>query len=168
MAATFALIEYNGASPGTQSVATNLNFGSTDAANQNAYAFVVRVGQNSYEKWLKARFTSDGTTTTILDCRFFHSAGTLPANVTLHSGVTAAYVAPTAQTSTVAANAMPTSYAGATPNAVFDTSITLGANGSQIQSDNFVVVQLRTTASAAAGKVPVSGSLTFTIQYDEY
>lgn len=168
MVATFALIEYNGASnvPGSGASTLHLNLGSTNAINQTAMSTQIVAGNNSFEKWVRCRFTSDGSTSQANNIRLFLSGGSLPAGVSLYVGYTTSYTTPTANTSSVATNAVPTSYDDATVSEFGNTSI--GANGAQTLSPRYVVIQLRTQASTEAGRIPRDGStLTFTIQYDE-
>ena len=59
MAATVEWCEYNGAA-GSETVGiSNVNFGSTDAPNIDPSQYPIRRGTNSFDKWLKIKFSGD-------------------------------------------------------------------------------------------------------------
>ena len=154
MPAIFEWTETNGAPPGTTTLAlANVNFGGIDAPNLASPNNRVIAGQNSFEKWLRGRFS--GTFTTIDNLRFFKSAGTLPANAFIKAAVNAAYAAPTNAASAVAVADVPTTEAGA---------LAPSAPGASPSFSGYITLQMQTTSAAAYGAVPTQ---TFTLKYDE-
>lgn len=85
MSATFQFFEHNGAPGQALAIAgtptTSVNWKSVDdiATSYNVAALVV--GTNSFEKWQYGRFT--GAYTQLLNGRLAHTAGNLPAGVSL-------------------------------------------------------------------------------------
>lgn len=167
MAATYNWAQTYGASPGTTvdlgSSGNLFNFKSIDDATAANYSSnPVTAGLNSYEVWLRAHFT--GTFNTIENLQFWMSTDFSPnTGLTLKykANNQTSYVTPTASTSSVATTAMPTSDPG-TANVSIGGSLsgTLSAAG----YSDYIVIQLQTTTSAAAGDTSLA---TFTLQYDE-
>lgn len=164
MPATMTWAERNGAG-GTETTATNLNFGAADTPNMASYSNPIRTSANSFEKWIRAKFVSDGTTTTAKDCRIFFT-GTLPTGVTIVGKVTTTYATPST-TAMSGGAAVPTSYAAGLV-LVGSGGIALGASGTTTYSTNYAVLQMQVASNANPGKVPASGNFTWTIQWDEY
>jgi len=167
MVATFSWIEYN-LTAGDTSVPTNLNLGSTNAADLAPSTYPITAGTYSYSKWAVANFT--GSFTRIDNLQFWMSASgsgyvtgeTLLVSATTASyGGTDTYVTPTNAADAQAANAMPV----ADP-----TAANIGIGGSltgsltAVGDSDFIVVQASITGAASAGPVQQK---TFTLQYDE-
>jgi hypothetical protein len=160
MAATFAWKEYNGAG-GTETTATNLNFGSIDQANITTPAsYPVAAGENSYEKYVKADFS--GTFTSISNLRFYLLSGTIGANDHIYfDGETTSYTQPVVTISVVATTDIPESEPG-TANVSIGGSLS-GELTSAGKSD-YIVLQFNSDAADSAGQ---KGPFTYRIYYDE-
>lgn len=159
MAATFGWVEYleNATSTATP---TNLNFGSTLAANLAPSTYPITAGTYSYEKWVKANFS--GTFTRIDNIQFWKSAGAYVTGETIAwTGQQESYVAPTTTVSSYASAAVPTADPG-TANVSIGGS--LSGSLSTAGSSDFMVLQTSVTTAASAGAV---NTKTFTLQYDE-
>ena len=159
MAATFGWIEYltNATSTATP---TNLNFGSTLAANLAPSTYPITAGTYSYEKWIKASFT--GSFTRIENIQFYKSAGAYVTGELINfTGQVETYVAPTTSGSSYATALVPTADPG-TANVSIGGSLagSLTATG----LSDFVILQTTVTTAASAGAV---NQKTFTLQYDE-
>jgi hypothetical protein len=154
MAATFQWSETNGVPAGTVTDGiTNVNFGNLDTPNLASPNNRVIAGQNSYEKWNRGKFS--GVYTTVENLRFYKSAGTLPANVTIKAAVNAAYATPTTTTSVVATADVPITEG---------TALVPTAPGASPSYSGYIIMQERATVAAAPGAVPTQ---TFTLKYDE-
>ncbi len=164
MAATFAIHESNGAGE-TTTVASNLNYGSTDAPNLTPADYPITAGDHSYEKWVRCYWS--GTFNKIENVQIWKSAGNyvtsegISTNLTTSGYTEASYATPTSADSTVATYSMPTSDPG---------SANLGIGGSLSGSltttgySDYWVSQLDTGTDTPPGDV---NQKTFTIQYDE-
>ena len=160
VAATFSWQESNGASE-TVSTPTNLNFGSTDATDLTPLSYPITAGNNSYEKYVRAKFT--GTFSKIDNIQFWKSAGAYVTGESIKwSGTTTSYTQPTASTSSVATASVPTSDPG-TANVSIGGSLSGSITTSGGMTD-YIVLQLQTTTSTPAGAV---NTKTFTLTYDE-
>lgn len=162
MAATFSWVESNGAGE-TESTPTNINFGSTDAVNLVALTYPITAGENSYEKYIKVKFT--GTFSTIDNIKFWKSAGTYVTGEGIDwdgEVALASYATPTDSTSSVATTVLPTSDPG-TANVSIGGSLsgTITVSGN---TSDYIVMQLQTTSSTPAGAV---NTKTMTLTYDE-
>ena len=164
MTATFELSETNGATVVTDGI-TNLNYGSTDAADLSVAAYPVSAGNNSYEKYIRCHFT--GTFNQIDNIQIWKSSGDyvtgegIDTNLKTSSYVQSSFAAPVATESIVATTEMPTSDPGAS-NLGISGSLS-GSLTSEGYSD-YWVSQAQSTASTPAGD---GNRKTFTIQYDE-
>lgn len=166
MAATFKWSQTYGASPGTHTDlgdSGNLfNFKSVDDATPANYTTnPIVAGENSYEVWLRAHFT--GTFNKIDNIQFWMSTDFSPNTglAVKWEGEQETYVTPTASTSTVATTAVPSSDPG-TANVSIGGSLT--GDLSEAGYSDYIVLQLQTTTSAAAGDTSLA---VFTLQYDE-
>jgi len=171
MVATFSWIEYN-ATAGDSSVPTNLNLGSTNAANLAPSTYPITAGTYSYAKWVKGMWT--GSFTRIENLQFWMSSSgsgyvsgeDLQISATTSSyGGTTTYVEPTNAAEGQANNAMPEADPGAANigfTGVLAASLTTSAAGSN-QSD-FIVLQASITTAAPAG---ATQQKQFRLQYDE-
>ena len=167
MVATFSWVEYN-LTAGDTGVPTNLNLGSTNAADLAPSTYPITAGTYSYSKWVRANYS--GTFTRIDNLQFWMSASgsgyvtgeTLWVSATTASyGGTDTFVTPTNSQDAQANNAMPTADPAAA-NIGIGGSLT-GSLTAAGDSD-FIVVQASITAAASAGPVQQK---TFTLQYDE-
>lgn len=137
--------------------------GSDDAFDLVPGDFPITPGQNSYEKWLRYHFTDLGGASAVGNLRVWGEAPS-DAEVTLHyNGSTVegtydganhkqtTFSAP-ATTSTRTPEALPTSQpAGPNLGITGDLTDTLAAPG----SSDYLLLQVRTTASATAGDTVV-------------
>ena len=174
MVATFSWVESN-ATAGDTSVPTNLNLGSTNAADLAPSTYPITAGTYSYSKWVQGMWT--GSFTRIDNLQFWMSdsgTGYVTGETLVVSATTASYAGtdvyatPTGNTTTVdsqAANAMPTADPTAA-NIGIDGSLTGSVTSSTAGSNvsDFIVVQASITGAAGAGAVQQK---TFTLQYDE-
>ena len=167
MAATFNWAQTTGSS-GSESTTDlgssgNLfNFKSVDDATPGNYTSnPIVAGENSYEVWLRAHFTD--TFNQIDNLQFWMSTDFSPNTglAVKWDGETETYATPTESTSSVATTAVPTSDPG-TANVSIGGS--LAGNLSSAGYSDYIVLQLQTTTSAAAGDTSLA---TFTLQYDE-
>lgn len=159
MVATFGWVEYleNATSTATP---TNLNFGSTLAANLAPSTYPITAGTYSYEKWVNVNFS--GTFTRVDNIQFWKSAGAYVTGETIAwTGQQTEYAAPTTTASTYATTAVPTADPG-TANVSIGGSLSgsLTATG----SSDFIILQTSVTTAASAGSC---NTKTFTLQYDE-
>ena len=159
MVASFSWIEFLGA-VGTTATPTNLNLGSTIAANLAPSTYPITAGTYSYEKWVKALF--DGSFTRIENVQFWKSAGALVTGEVLNwTGQKVAYATPTNVVSTFATAAIGTSAPGSA-----NVSIGGSLSGSLTATGytDFIVLQSSITTAASAG---ATNSKTLVMQYDE-
>jgi len=167
MVAVFSWIEYN-ATAGDTSVPTNLNLGSTNAANLAPSTYPITAGTYSYSKWVVGHWS--GTFTRIENLQFWmSSSGTgyvsgetlkISATTSSYAG-TDSYVAPTTTADAQAANAMPEADPAAA-NIGIGGSLT-GSLTAAGDSD-FIVIQASVTTAASAGATQTKQ---FRLQYDE-
>jgi len=159
MAATLSFIEYleNATSTATP---TNLNMGSTLAANISPSLYPITAGTNSYEKWVKLRFSDSFTR--IENLQLWKSAGAYVGGEEINwTGQSTTYAVPTQSTSVYATAELPTSSPGTANISIGgDLSGSLTATG---ESD-FVVLQTVIDVAASAG---ATNNKTILVQYDE-
>lgn len=159
MVATYGWVEYLSNATDT-ATPTNLNFGSTLAANLAPSTYPITAGTYSYEKWIKANFS--GSFTRIENIQFWKSAGAYVTGETIKwTGEETTYAVPTTSVSTTATVAVPTSDPG-TANVGIGGS--LSGSLTSAGSSDFIVLQTSITSAASAGAV---NQKTFTLQYDE-
>lgn len=159
MVATFGWVEYLSNATDT-ATPTNLNLGSTLAANLAPSTYPITAGTYSYEKWVKANFS--GSFTRIDNIQFWKSAGAYVTGEVINwTGQQTAYAVPTESASADATGAVPTADPG-TANVSIGGSLSgsLTATG----SSDFIILQASVTTAASAGAV---NQKTFTLQYDE-
>lgn len=139
---------------------TNLNLGSTLAANLAPSTYPITAGTYSYEKWVRGLWT--GTFTRIENLQFWMSdTGPYVTGETLKwTGRQTTYVAPTTSVSSIASVAMPTTTASANLSIGDSLTGSLEASG----YSDYVVMQASITTAASAGAV---NQKTFSLQYDE-
>lgn len=165
MAATFNWAQSNGAGETATDLGASgnlFNFKSVDDATPGNYTSnPVVAGENSYEVFLRAHFT--GTFNKIDNLQFWMSTNFSPATglAVKWEGDSVTYATPVATTSSIATTNVPTSDPG-TANVSIGGS--LAGNLSSSGYSDYIVLQLQTTTSAAAGDTSLA---TFTLQYDE-
>jgi hypothetical protein len=167
MVSTFSWIEYN-ATAGDTSVPTNLNLGSTNAANLAPSTYPITAGTYSYSKWIRGHWS--GSFTRIENLQFWmSSSGTgyvtgeslkVSATTTSYGG-TSTYNTPTNSADSQASNAMPEADP-TTANIGFTGSLT--ASLTDTGSSDFIVIQASVTIAAGAG---ATQQKQFRLQYDE-
>lgn len=177
MSATFAFKEDNGAATGSPArgttaatTVTTCNWKNIDDAVATAYsASPITAGNNSY---IKYQFGSFSGTYNQLSAGLWspHTAGTLAANCTLVGKVSSTYTTPatTAMSGSTDYSSIVAIGAGATVLFSLDTNPSTGSPTATTTVNpvvtQWLVTQLQTTASAAAGDI---ASITLTLQYNE-
>lgn len=171
MSATTTWYEQNGAASGspahgTESTISSCDWKSVDDTTTSRASAPVLAGENSYSKYIYLKFA--GTFNQISAVKFAHTAGTLGTGISLVGKVTSTYTAPA--TSALGSSSDMTTPIAITSGAsvLLSTSGPNGANPSASQTSTcytqYLVTQVQTTASAAAGD---SGTATLTVQYNE-
>ena len=160
MAASYQWAESNGAGEVVTDGIANLNFGSNDSANIVTTTYPVTAGQNSFEKYLRAKFS--GVFTEISNMKFWKSGGTFITGESIKAIANQTYTAPVSSTSVKAVSDVPESEGTAlsVQSTEGDTS-KLTVAGTYTK---YLVLQLQTTTGTPAGAV---NQKTFTFQYDE-
>ena len=156
MAAVFVYSESNTLSEVVTNGITNLNFGSDDSVNLNTSTYPITVSQSSFEKYIRAKFSS--TFTTISNMLFWKSAGTLVAGESITAAANVSFATPS-QTAN-ADSAIPTTSGTALAIQSAAGTATIVAPG----YTKYIRLQLQTTGSTPSGAV---NQKTFTFQYDE-
>lgn len=172
MAATAAWYEDNGAATGspakgaTRATASNVDWKSVDDISTPRASATIIAGQNSYHKYQFVRFT--GTFNQISAGKFAHTAGTLPANVTLVDKVTSTYATPATSALSGSTDISAVTAINSGQNVNFSTVGPEGASPTSSISaagySQYIVTQLQTQAAAAAGDI---GNQTLTFQWNE-
>ena len=162
--ATVRINEANGAGQTITTNVANTNMGSVDASALDPVANPIVAGQNSFEKWQRIELVSLDGSSALRNLKIWRT-GALGANAThltnartsAYAGA-ATYATPTAATSSVATQTMPTTEPG-TANLGIGGALAgqLAAPG----SSDYLVHQIQTTASATAGT-----TTTLNYQYD--
>lgn len=165
MAATVVISEYNGAGETKTANITNTNMGSADSANLDATANPVVAGENTYEKWQKVEVTAMGGSSAIDNLKIWRT-GALGGSATHVTnartstyGGPETYATPTASSSSVATQTMPTSEPG-TANLGIGGSLSGQLTGTG--SSDYLVHQIQTNGADTAGSTS-----TMNYQYDE-
>ena len=159
MVAVFGWVEYLANATAT-ATPTNLNLGSTTAANLAASTYPITAGTYSYEKWIRGLWT--GSFTRIENLKFWMS-GTGPyvtGETIKMTGLATQYATPITVVSTIATTVMPTAEPSANVSIGGTTTASLVATG----YSDFIVIQASITTAASAG---ATNQKTFTLQYDE-
>ena len=184
MAATFNWCEDNGTATGSPArgttrsghgnttYATDVNWKSVDNCTANsgtAYTSApITAGTNSYTKYQYGKFT--GTFTSISNCKWGHSSGTLGTGLTLKGVVTSTYATPSQTTNsaltenmtsaiTVTSAGQSVSFSTTGPEAASPTSTLTAAGYTQ-----YLATQLQTTGGASSGD---TATVTLQLTYDE-
>ena len=165
MAATFAWSQSNGSGETITDSIGSINMGSSDSANLVPETCPITAASNSYEVYIRGKFT--GTYTKVENVQFWKSAGAYVTGETIFWTGSATYTQATASTSSVAVGSIPTSDP-ATANVTIGTALagslySSGAGTTGSYTD-YVVMQTETTASSPPGATNIK---TFTIQWDE-
>ena len=168
MAATFAWSQSNGAGETITDSIGSINMGSNDSANLVPETYPITAGNNSYEVYVRGKFT--GTYTKVDNLQFWKSAGAYQTGETIFwtgSVQEGSYATPTASASSVAVGSIPTADPG-TANVSIGGSLSgslfsSGAGDTGSYTD-YIVMQTETTSSTPAGATNIK---TFTIQWDE-
>jgi hypothetical protein len=165
MAASFSWAQNNGAGAVVTLLGTSgnlANYKNIDTTGIGDYAAnPIQAGNNSFEVWLRGFFS--GVFNRIDGLRFWMSTNFSPTTglSVFWKGTQSIYLQPAAGTSSIATSSIPTSDPGST-----NVSIGGSLSGSLVASGytDFIVLQLRTTASAPAGDTSLA---TFTLSYNE-
>ena len=166
MAATYNWAQSNGASETSTDLGESgnlFNFKNADTATASDYTDnPITAGNNSYEVYLRGHWT--GTFNKIDNLRFWMSTDFSPntgLSIKWAANGTPTYTEPVATTSTVATTAIPTSDPGS------ENLYIGGSSGGSLTAagySDYIVLQLQTTVSAAAGDTSLAE---FTIEWDE-
>lgn len=163
--ATVELSESNTVSETVTDGITNLNYGSTDAANLTVASYPIAVGQNSYEKYVRVHVSAMGDSNKIDNIQIWKSAGDYLAGEGIQTNLkTSAYTAETYATpseTTYTDQVMPTADPGA---ANLGIAGSLTGSLTAVGYSDYWRSQLQTTGSTPPGN---ANQKTFTIQYDE-
>ena len=158
MVAVFGWVEYLANATAT-ATPTNLNLGSTTAANLAASTYPITAGTYSYEKWIRGLWT--GSFTRIENLKFWMTDTAYVTGETLKmTGFATQYATPITVVSTIATTVMPTSEPSTNVSIGGTTTGSLVATG----YSDFIVIQASITTAASAG---ATNQKTFTLQYDE-
>lgn len=161
MAATFQWSESNGAGEAVTDGISNLNFGSVDAPNLVTIDYPITIGQNSFSKFIRGKFT--GTFTEISNMKFWKNSGSYITGESVKAGANVAYSTPS-QVGTVDSD-VPILVGSALSLNSFEGESTIEYGVSGVSGyTGYVRIQLRTTGSTPAGAV---NQKQFTMQYDE-
>jgi len=156
MPATFQYSESNLVGQVVTDGISNLNFGSNDSVNIVASTYPITAGQNSFAKYIRAKFS--GSFTTIANMLFWKSLGEYVASELCKAGANVAYATPS-QTATGDAT-IPTTEGSALAIQAADGSDTIVAPG----YTKYIRLQLQTGTGTPSGAV---AQKTFCFQYDE-
>lgn len=163
MSAVHEWSESNGAGESITDSISNINFGSVDSPNLTPVSNKITAGENSFEKYLRCKFT--GTFTEISNMKFWKSAGTYKTGEDIKAAANQTYAQPVSTTSAKATVTVPITEGGALSieSAEGDPTIIYGASGVSGYT-GYIVLQLQSTIALVAGAV---NQKTFTFQYDE-
>jgi hypothetical protein len=161
MAATHQWSESNGVGEDITDGILNINFGSDDSPNLNTLTYPVTVGENSFSKYIRCKFTDSYTD--ISNMKFWLSIVTYKTGELIKASANATYGTPS-KTST-GDSTIPTTEgtALAINSAEGANHIEYGASGVSGYT-GYVRLQTQTTGSTPAG---AGNTKTFTFQYDE-
>ena len=161
MAATHQFSESNGAGQVVTDGITNLNMGSNDSVNLNTSTYPITRSQNSFGKYIRAKFT--GVFTEISNMKFWKDSGDYVTGETVKASANATYATPT-QTGTGDSD-IPIVVGSALALNSFEGNATIvnGASGVSGYS-GYMRLQLQSTGSTPSGAV---AQKSIKIQYDE-
>jgi hypothetical protein len=153
MPATVSFSETNTVSAVVTDSLSNLNFGNIDSPNLTPASNPIAAGQNSFEKWIRAKFS--GSFTSVANLRFYQSAGSYVTGESIKAAVNASYATPVSTTSSVATVAVPT---------VEGSALVPSAPVTNPDYSGYITLQLQTTVATPPGAV---NTKTFKLIYDE-
>ena len=156
MSATYVWSESNTAIETVTDGITNLNFGSNDSVNLNTSTYPITAGQNSFSKYIRAKFSS--TFTEISNMKFWKSAGTCVTDEAIKASANATFATPSATDTGDSDVPIIVGSALAIQSSAGTTTITAPGY------TKYLRLQLQTSASTPSGAV---NTKTFTFQYDE-
>jgi hypothetical protein len=159
--ATFSFSESNGAGQVVTDGIANLNMGSNDSFNLNTSTYPITRSQNSFSKYIRAKFT--GVFTEISNMKFWKDSGDYVTGETVKASANATYATPS-QTST-GDSLIPDVVGSALALNSFEGNATIvyGASGVSGYS-GYMRFQLQSTGSTPSGSV---NQKSYKIQYDE-
>lgn len=157
MSAVFHWSEANTISETVTDDIANLNFGDVDDVEIVVADYPIVAGNNSYQKYVKAKFT--GTFDEISAMKFYMSAGALVSGETIMGAENVAFAEPSTDAEG-GDEAVPTVVGSAWEIQGADGEDTIEAEG----YTKYIRLQLRTTVGTPSGAV---NTKTFTFQYDE-
>lgn len=167
--------EYNSTvTPGSSlgSVATNINFGNTDAVNLTPASYPVAAGSNSYAKYMRVRFS--GSYTQISNLKLYKSAGNYVTGETIQFSGSVTKTSSAPVTTDAGWPVIPTSLPTSANVCIRTlTTHTIPYSGQPVSSPGYysgsaydtdtIGFQLKTTASTPAGSV---NQKTVSLTYD--
>jgi len=159
--ATFSWSESNLVGQNVTDGITNLNMGSNDSVNLNTSTYPITRSQNSFSKYIRAKFT--GVFTEISNMKFWKDSGDYVTGEAIKASANATYATPS-QTGT-GDSAIPTDVGSALALNSFEGNATIvyGASGVSGYS-GYMRFQLQSTGSTPSGSV---NQKSYKIQYDE-
>lgn len=158
MSASFQWSESNGSEETVTDDISNVNFGSDDSPNLDPATYPIVAGENSFQKYIRAKFTD--VVGEITNMKFWKSAGDYKTGEEIIGSANATYEQPTTTKATTD-SAVPTEVGSA-----WDITSTED-DPTKITTDGYTKymrLQLTTTSSTPSGAV---NTKTFTFQYDE-
>jgi len=153
MSATFRWSESNTVSETVTDTLSNVNFGNADSPNLTPASNPIAAGQNSFEKWVRGKFS--GAFTSIANLRFWKSAGSYVTGESIKAAVNATFGTPVSTTSAVATVAVPVTEG---------TALVPTAPVTNPDYSGYITMQLQTTVSTPPGAV---NQKMMTLKYDE-
>jgi hypothetical protein len=165
MAATVQISESNGAGETPTDNVSNINMGSTDAANLVAATYPITAGTYSYEKYNRVKLVSLGGSTKIKNIKVWRTGDSLGSDThktcARESSYTEKnYATPVNTVSSQATETMPTSEPSGA-NLGIDGSLT-GELDADSEYSDYLVHQIYVDAATTAGK-----SCTLNFKYEE-
>ncbi len=164
MAATVQINEYNGVGETETADISNSNYGSNDSANLNTATYPISAGENSFEKWQKLEVTAMGGSTSINSIKVWRTGSLSGSDALVTNARTSSYggaetyTTPTASTSTVADQTMPS----AAPTTNLGIGGSLAGSLTDVGFSDYLVTQLQVDPGTSAG-----ASLTINWRYTE-
>jgi hypothetical protein len=172
MVAVFKFIEYSNATTTSDITASNLNFGSTNAAALNPTTWAIVAGNRAFEKIIRANFS--GTFTWIGNIQLWKSAGDYKTEELLKVSATTTgtyspsdWIAnPTTDASTYAIQTIATADPAAPNVGIGGVLVETQGDGGLTSAGNsdYILFQLLTSSDTESG---ATNTKTITLQYDE-
>ncbi len=161
MAATFQFSESNLAGEVETIPISNLNFGSIDEADIVTATNPVIRGTNSFEKYIRGKFT--GSWTEISNIKFWKSAGAYVTGESLKAAANVSYATPS-QTANADSDIPTTEGTALGVNSAEGASSIIYGDSGVSGYTAYIRLQARITAGATVG---AGNQKTFILQYDE-